>query len=103
MSLKRSLAWMALAQGCSLVMQFAASVVLARYLTPYETGIYAVALAMVGILALMQALGLHSLIVREENLTQEIQDDGIHVERVHRHPTFAEYRGDKPVRWLLPQ
>ena len=73
MSLKRSLAWMALAQGCTLVMQFAASVVLARYLTPYETGIYAVALAMVGILALMQALGLHSLIVREENLTQEIR------------------------------
>jgi O-antigen/teichoic acid export membrane protein len=73
LSLKRSLAWMALAQGCSLVMQFAASVVLARYLTPYETGIYAVALAMVGILALMQALGLHSLIVREENLTQDIR------------------------------
>ena len=75
MSLKRSLAWMALAQGCSLVLQFAASVVLARYLTPYESGIYAVALAIVGILALMQALGLHSLIVREENLTQEIRTE----------------------------
>ena len=70
---ERSLAWMALAQGCSLVLQFAASVVLARYLTPYETGIYAVALTIVGILALMQALRLHSLIVREENLTQEIR------------------------------
>ncbi|MBV9754866.1 MAG: oligosaccharide flippase family protein [Hyphomicrobiales bacterium] len=73
MSLKRSLAWMALAQVCALVLQFAASVVLARYLTPYETGIYAVALAMVGILALMQALGLQSLIVREENLNTEIR------------------------------
>ena len=73
MSLKRSLAWMALAQGSALVLQFAASVVLARYLTPYETGIYAVALAMVGVLALMQALGLQSLIVREEILTPEIR------------------------------
>jgi O-antigen/teichoic acid export membrane protein len=56
LSLKRSLAPMALAQGCSLILQFAVSVVLARYLTPYETGIYAVALAMVGILAIMQTL-----------------------------------------------
>ena len=60
---------MALAQGSALVLQFAASVVLARYLTPYETGIYAVALAIVGVLSLMQALGLQSLIVRKEILT----------------------------------
>jgi O-antigen/teichoic acid export membrane protein len=69
---KSSLAWMALAQGCAFALQFAASVVLARYLTPYETGVYAVALATVGVLSLMQALGLQSLIVREEILTPEI-------------------------------
>jgi O-antigen/teichoic acid export membrane protein len=64
---------MASAQGCALVLQFAASVVLARYLTPYETGVYAVAQATVGLLSLMQAVGLHSLIVREEVLTPEIR------------------------------
>ena len=73
MSVKTSLGWLALAQGCSFLLQFAASVVLARYLSPYETGVYAVALATVGLLYLMQALGLQSLIIREENLTGEIQ------------------------------
>jgi O-antigen/teichoic acid export membrane protein len=73
LSLKRSLVWMALAQGCGFALQFAASVVLARYLTPHETGVYAVALATVGLLSLMQALGLQSLIVRAEILTDEIQ------------------------------
>ena len=64
---------MALAQSCGFLLQFAASVVLARYLSPYETGVYAVALATVGLLSLMQALGLQSLIIREENLTSEVQ------------------------------
>jgi O-antigen/teichoic acid export membrane protein len=73
LSVKNSLAWMAFAQGCSFALQFAASVVLARFLTPHETGIYAVALATVGVLSLMQALGLQSLIVREEVLTPEIE------------------------------
>ena len=73
MSVKTSLAWMALAQSCGFLLQFAASVVLARYLSPYETGVYAVALATVGLLSLMQALGLQSLIIREQNLTGEVQ------------------------------
>lgn len=63
---------MGLAQLLSLILQFAGTVVLARYLTPYETGIYAVALATVGMLSLIQSLGLQALIVREEVLTTEI-------------------------------
>jgi O-antigen/teichoic acid export membrane protein len=72
MSVKRSLAWMGLAQGSSFILQFTASVVVARYLTPYESGIYAAAVAVVGVLSLIQALGLQALIVREERLTPDI-------------------------------
>lgn len=72
MALKKSLAWMGGAQVLSGLVQFASSVVLARLLTPYETGIYAIALATVGFLGIIQTLGLQALIVREEVLTPEI-------------------------------
>jgi O-antigen/teichoic acid export membrane protein len=62
---------MGLSQGFSLLLQFIASVVLARYLTVYEMGIYAIAAATVGLLSLIQAFGLQSLIVREEVLDQQ--------------------------------
>ena len=63
---------MALGQTATFLIQFLATVVLARYLTPRETGIYAVALSLVGIVSLIQALGLRAFVVREETLTQEI-------------------------------
>lgn len=72
MSIKRSFAWLSSAQGVGIVLQFASSVVLARYLTPYEMGIYAVAIAVVGSLSLFQQLSLPALIVREEVLTEDI-------------------------------
>lgn len=71
-SLKKSLAWLGMAQTISIVLQFASSVVLARYLTPYETGIFAVAIATMALLSLLQQLGLNALIVREEVLTDEV-------------------------------
>lgn len=66
--IKRSLAWMAAAQAIAFVLQFAASVVLARYLSPHDAGIYAAALAVAGMLSLVQTLGLQALIVREDVL-----------------------------------
>ncbi len=72
MTLGKSLSYMALAQVSSFLIQFASTVILARYLTPYETGIYAVALAIIGVLSLVQAFGLQALIVREEVLTAEV-------------------------------
>lgn len=62
---------MAGSQTISFIVQFAASVVVARLLTPYELGIYAVAIATVGAVALIQALGLGGLVVREPDLTPE--------------------------------
>ena len=72
MALKSSLSWMGLGQILSVALQFAASVVLAHYLSPEEMGVYAIASAAVGLLALMQAFGLQSFIVREEVLTKEL-------------------------------
>lgn len=71
MGLKRAFVWTGLAQGCTFVLQFAASVVLARLLSPVEMGIYAVAAATLGALSIMHALGLQSFIVRETDLTEE--------------------------------
>ncbi len=42
---------MMLSQGGLAVIQFGGSVVMARLLTPYEMGIYAVAAAMIGVLS----------------------------------------------------
>ena len=70
--MKKSLAWMAFAQATSFLTQFSATVVLARYLSPKEVGVAAVAFAIIGVVSLFQQLGLPSLIVREEVLTDDI-------------------------------
>lgn len=72
MAVKRSLAWMVASQAVSFAFQFAASIVVARFLTPYELGVYAIAVATVGVLVAFQALGLGNIIVRERELTREM-------------------------------
>ena len=73
MAVKRNLAWMGLGQGFFFLLQFGGSVVMARLLAPYEMGVYAVAAALVGVLALVQSFGMNSFIVREPTLeAQEI-------------------------------
>src|SRR5215469_10695217 len=71
MAVKRSLGWMGASQLISFALQFAASIVVARLLTPYELGVYAVAVATVGALAAFQALGLGNLVVRESELSRD--------------------------------
>lgn len=68
MALTRNLAWMGLGQGAFFVLQFAGSVVLARLLTPYEMGVYALAAALVGVLSIVQSFGMSAFIVREKDL-----------------------------------
>lgn len=68
----RSLAWMGTAQGISFLLQFAASLILARLLTPHQLGVYAIAFALTSALSVIQALGLQSLIVREELITKRL-------------------------------
>jgi O-antigen/teichoic acid export membrane protein len=68
MSYKRHLAWMSLSQACFFAVQFVGSVIVARLLTPYDFGVYAIALAITGILSTLQAFGLNGFIVREQEL-----------------------------------
>lgn len=72
MSVSRSLAWMGLSQVIILSCQFGAQVVLVRHLTLHEAGVYAVGLAVVGVLSLVQTLGLQALIVREDVLSPDL-------------------------------
>ena len=72
MTVRRSLAWMAAAQASIFALQFGASVIVARILTPYEMGVFAVAMAIVGTLGILQAFGMQSIIVRERDLTQDL-------------------------------
>lgn len=64
---------MGIAQGAGFLIQFSSSVVLARYLSPHDMGIFAIGLATVAVLALLQNFGLQPLIVREEVLTDSIR------------------------------
>lgn len=72
-SIRRSFAWMALSQGGLFVLQFGTSVLLAWLLTPYEMGVFAVAMAIVGLLSILRSLGLSGYIVRAKELTLTLQ------------------------------
>jgi O-antigen/teichoic acid export membrane protein len=72
MSYKRRLAWMGLSQACFFGVQFAGSVIVARLLTPYDMGVYAIAMAITGVLSILQAFGLNGFIVREPELSAHI-------------------------------
>ncbi len=72
MSLRRSLAWMTLSQGGFFILQFGGSVILARLLTPYEMGVYAIAAAIIGVLTAVQDFGLAGFMVREHHLTPQL-------------------------------
>ena len=73
MSLRRHFAWMGLGQAAYLLLQFAGSVFIARLLTPYEMGIYAVAMATTALIGSFQAFGLSGLVVRETDLTHTLK------------------------------
>lgn len=72
MAVRRSLAWMAFGQGIFFCLQFAGSIVVARLLTPYEIGVFAIAMAVVGLVSVLQAIGLNNFIVREQALTRDV-------------------------------
>jgi O-antigen/teichoic acid export membrane protein len=71
-SVRQSLAWMMLSQGGLFLLQFGGSVAMARLLTPYEMGIYAVASAIVGILGAIRATGLNVFLIREPDLEPHV-------------------------------
>ena len=69
---RRSVAWMAFGQGSLFILQMIGSIFVARLLGPFDMGIFAVAMAAVGIIGIVQAIGLGSFLVRERELTPDI-------------------------------
>jgi len=71
-SIRRSLLWSYGAQASAMAASFVGTVVVSRLLTPYDMGLYAVALAVSGILSVLTAFGVQSYIIREHHLTRGI-------------------------------
>ena len=71
-SVRRNLLWMSLSQGSTFVLQFGGSVAMTRLLSPREMGVYAVAAAVIAVLAMIRAFGLGSLLIRERELTDAV-------------------------------
>ena len=72
MSVRRNMIWMAASQASAFIAQFVTTVVLARLLTPYEMGIFAAALAVAGLLAILRNVGLGNYVIRAGVLTPEM-------------------------------
>lgn len=72
MRVKRALVWMGLSQAAGFLIQFGVSVTMARLLTPYDTGVYAVGAATVSLLSVLSAFGLQAFIIQEKTLTPEL-------------------------------
>ena len=68
MSVRKSMAWSLTGSVGFFVIQFVASVIVARLLTPAELGVYGVALAALTLLTAFQNLGFQSFIIREADL-----------------------------------
>ncbi len=74
MSVRRSLAWAYSGQITSFAIQFATSIIIAHILSPHEMGIYAIAMAVQGIIWIFTNFGIGAYIVREVDLTRETLD-----------------------------
>ena len=73
MSIKASIGWTASSRILGSILQFASSVVLARILLPEEVGVFAVSAATIGILSIIQQLGLPALIIRETTVSRDLE------------------------------
>ncbi|MDE0878701.1 MAG: oligosaccharide flippase family protein [Sphingomonas bacterium] len=69
-SVRRAMLWSLIGQALSIGSLLLATVVLARILDPREMGIYAMGLAVNGILQIITAFGLATFITREERLNE---------------------------------
>jgi O-antigen/teichoic acid export membrane protein len=68
-TIRRSLAWVGFGQVSYFALTFLGSVAVARLLSPHDTGIFAIASAVVGLLAIIQAMGLGNFLIREPELS----------------------------------
>ena len=71
---RRAVIWTFAGQGASFALSFFGSVAVARLLSPYELGVFAVALAVIGVLQVIAAFGVGLYVVREAELTPAALD-----------------------------
>lgn len=72
MAVRRSVAWTSFGQASFIAMNFIGSIVVARLLGPFDIGVFAVAMAVVGLVGVIQSVGLDTFIVREAELTPDV-------------------------------
>jgi O-antigen/teichoic acid export membrane protein len=71
-SIRRNMLWMAASQSSVFAIQFASTMVIARLLTPYEMGVFAAAMAVVGLLAVVRNMGLGTYVIRAAALSEPL-------------------------------
>lgn len=71
-SIRHSFAWMTVANGSLFALQFVVSILIARLLGPYEMGIFAIALSIVGMLSIFRSFGLGTYLIRAQELTRPL-------------------------------
>jgi O-antigen/teichoic acid export membrane protein len=69
MNLRKALAWSISGQMSSTVISFVSSIILARLLAPHDMGVFAIAMATIGILNTVAAFGVGTYVVRAVDLT----------------------------------
>ena len=72
MAVRSSFVWMAFGQASYFGLQFVGSIIVARLLGPYDMGVFAIAMAVVGMIGVVQMVGLNTFLVREPVLTPEV-------------------------------
>lgn len=71
MSTKKSLKWSFATEAGQFLLQFAASVIIARLLTPDELGVFALAMAANALLYILRDFGIGAYLIREQEVTHE--------------------------------
>jgi len=82
MSVRRSLAWTFSGQLIAFVVQFGGMIVVSRLLSPREVGIYAIAMAALGLIQVFTTFGIVSFIVREAELSSKTLETAFTVNSV---------------------
>ena len=72
MAVRRSIAWTSFGQASFMAMNIGGSIFVARLLGPFDMGVFAVAMAVVGLVGVVQSIGLDTFIVREAELTPDV-------------------------------
>ena len=67
----KGISWMALLRGCTRGMAIVKTIVLARFLTPSQFGLYGIAILVLGLLEILTETGINVVLIQEEGKTDE--------------------------------